>query len=148
MSLLIRWVSRNELRLVQLCELLLLLTGRLTSTHAQLVSTVSLLFSRPVNSSLHFVSNWVQLVLKNAKCRKIPTHVPSPKDCNSPNTVPVKIAGGIFCIVLTGGGPAEMSGRWLIPAAGYYGVPTGKNGVAPAPDRSANYTKICSQLTH
>ena len=23
-----------------------------------------------------------------------------------------------------------MSGRWLIPAAGYYGVPTGKNGVA------------------
>ena len=29
-----------------------------------------------------------------------------------------------------GGGPAEMSGRWLIPAAGYYGVPTGKNGVA------------------
>ena len=44
-----------------------------------------------------------------------------------------------------------MSGRWLIPAAGYYGVPTGKNGVAKmvngvasAPDRSANYTKICS----
>ena len=28
------------------------------------------------------------------------------------------------------GGPAQMSGRWLIPAAGYYGVPTGKNGVA------------------
>ena len=24
----------------------------------------------------------------------------SPKDCNSPNTVPVKIAGGIFCIGL------------------------------------------------
>ena len=23
-----------------------------------------------------------------------------------------------------------MSWRWLIPAAGYYGVPTGKNGVA------------------
>ena len=23
-----------------------------------------------------------------------------------------------------------MSGRWLIPAAGYYGVTTGKNGVA------------------
>ena len=23
-----------------------------------------------------------------------------------------------------------MSGRWLIPAAGYYGVPNGKNGVA------------------
>ena len=31
---------------------------------------------------------------------------------------------------LSGGGPTEMSGRWLIPAAGYYGVPTGKNGVA------------------
>ena len=29
-----------------------------------------------------------------------------------------------------GGGPTEMSGRWLIRAAGYYGVPTGKNGVA------------------
>ena len=40
-----------------------------------------------------------------------------------------------FCTSLgeiqsAGGGPAEMSGRWLIPAAGYYGVPTGKNGVA------------------
>ena len=51
-------------------------------THAQLVSTVSLLFSRPVNSSLYYVSNWVQLVLKNAKCWKIgdmssPTHVPT-----------------------------------------------------------------------
>ena len=33
-------------------------------------------------------------------------------------------------IELPGGGPAEMSGRWLIPAAGYYGVPTGINGVA------------------
>ena len=32
--------------------------------------------------------------------------------------------------LLSGGGPAQMSGRWLIPAAGYYGVPTGKNGVA------------------
>ena len=30
----------------------------------------------------------------------------------------------------SGGGPTEMSGRWLIPAAGYYGVPTGKNAVA------------------
>ena len=29
-----------------------------------------------------------------------------------------------------GGGPTQMSRRWLIPAAGYYGVPTGKNGVA------------------
>ena len=33
-------------------------------------------------------------------------------------------------LMLAGGGPAQMSGRWLIPAAGYYGVPTGKNGVA------------------
>ena len=34
------------------------------------------------------------------------------------------------CVESPGGGPAQMSGRWLIPAAGYYGVPTGKNGVA------------------
>ena len=33
-------------------------------------------------------------------------------------------------MLLSGGGPPQMSGRWLLPAAGYYGLPTGKNGVA------------------
>ena len=43
-----------------------------------------------------------------------------------------------------GGGPTQMSGRWLIPAAGYYGVPTGKNGVAKM---ASLRLRIGSQIT-